>query len=195
MRYPPIAELSEPMLRLAGIRINPKTNGLHNTVFQSNLLLRKIPEGTEIKIALPPNPKLSTARWSPDGSHFAFTNSTAAGIESGSATPPRATPTDCPTYTSTRCLAAEDEEAGEDAADRRPADRCSGCPMAGRCWYTPCAPIAALLPRNLTVPKGRTSGKPRRRAKARPLTRTCCRIPHDEDLFEYYATVATGDCG
>src|SRR5580692_658597 len=81
VRYPPIAELSEPMLRLAGIRINPKTNGLHNTTFQSNLLLRKIPEGTEIKIALPPNPKLSGALWSPDGSHFAFTNSTAAGIE------------------------------------------------------------------------------------------------------------------
>src|SRR4051812_33176775 len=44
VRYPPIAELSEPMLRLAGIRINPKTNGLHNTTFQSNLMLRKIPE-------------------------------------------------------------------------------------------------------------------------------------------------------
>jgi len=81
VRYPPIAELSEPMLRLAGIRINPKTNGLHNTTFESNLLLRRIPEGTEIKIALPPNPKLSMARWSPDGSHFAFTNSTAQGIE------------------------------------------------------------------------------------------------------------------
>ena len=26
-RYPPIAELAEPMLRLAGVRINPKTNG------------------------------------------------------------------------------------------------------------------------------------------------------------------------
>src|SRR5580658_4736549 len=70
VRYPPISELSEPMLRLAGIRINPKTNGLHNTTFQSNLLLRKIPEGTEIKIVLPPNPKLSGALWSPDGSHF-----------------------------------------------------------------------------------------------------------------------------
>ena len=70
VRYPPIAELSEPMLRLAGIRINPKTNGLHNTIFQSNLLLRKIPEGTEIKIALPPNPKLGIGPWSPDGSRF-----------------------------------------------------------------------------------------------------------------------------
>jgi dipeptidyl aminopeptidase/acylaminoacyl peptidase len=81
VRYPPIAELAQPMLRLAGQRINPKTNGLHNTTFNSSLVLRKLPEGTEIKVELPPNPKLSGAHWSPDGAHFAFTNTTAAGIE------------------------------------------------------------------------------------------------------------------
>src|ERR1035438_1922286 len=52
--YPPIAELAEPMLRIAGMRINPKTNGLHNTTFASSLKLRKIPEGTEIAVELPP---------------------------------------------------------------------------------------------------------------------------------------------
>jgi dipeptidyl aminopeptidase/acylaminoacyl peptidase len=81
VRYPPIAELSQPMLRLAGQRINPKTNGLHNATFNSSLVLRKIPEGTEIKIELPPNAKLSGGHWSPDGTHFAFTNTTATGIE------------------------------------------------------------------------------------------------------------------
>ena len=79
--YPPIAELAEPMLRIAGMRINPKTNGLHNTTFASSLKLRKIPEGTEIAVALPPNPKIGGTRWSSDGKHFSFTNSTAAGIE------------------------------------------------------------------------------------------------------------------
>ena len=81
VRYPPIAELAEPMLRLAGIRINPKTNGLHNATFNTDLILRKIPEGTEIKVAVPPNSKLTMPRWSPDGAHFAFTNSTPMGIE------------------------------------------------------------------------------------------------------------------
>jgi dipeptidyl aminopeptidase/acylaminoacyl peptidase len=81
VRYPPIAELSEPMLRLAGIRINPKTNGLHNVTFLSNLELLKVPEGTEVKIALPPDPKLELGPWTPDGSRFAFTNSTSGGIE------------------------------------------------------------------------------------------------------------------
>src|SRR5215471_14612001 len=81
VRNPPIAELAAPMLRLAGIRINPRTNGLHNTTFNTTLSLRRIPEGTEIKVDLPPNPKLSLGRGSPDGSHFAFTNTTANGIE------------------------------------------------------------------------------------------------------------------
>jgi dipeptidyl aminopeptidase/acylaminoacyl peptidase len=81
VRYPPIAELAQPMLRLAGQRINPRTNGLHNATHNSSLSLRKLPEGTEIAIELPPNPKLSTPRWSPDGAHFAFTNTTATGIE------------------------------------------------------------------------------------------------------------------
>ena len=44
-------------------------------------MLRKVPEGTEIKLVLPPNPKLSVPRWSADGKHFVFTNSTEKGIE------------------------------------------------------------------------------------------------------------------
>lgn len=81
VRYPPIAELAEPMLRLAGIRINPKTNGLHNSTFNSSFVLRKVPGGAEIPVQLPPNPKLLFSAWSPDGSQFAFTNTSAAGME------------------------------------------------------------------------------------------------------------------
>src|SRR2546421_10660796 len=43
VRNPPIAELAEPMLRLAGIRINPKTNGLRNTPLKPPLSLPPIP--------------------------------------------------------------------------------------------------------------------------------------------------------
>src|ERR1039458_8985513 len=52
-----------------------------NTTFNSSLTLRKIPEGTEIKVALPPNARLSLGRWSPDATRFAFTNTTDRGIE------------------------------------------------------------------------------------------------------------------
>jgi len=81
VRYPPLAELAEPMYRLAGIRINPATNGLHNATFNNSLMLRRIPEGTNIKVEFPPNGRLSGASWSPDGTHFAFTNTTTNGIE------------------------------------------------------------------------------------------------------------------
>src|SRR5947209_19731251 len=67
VRNPPIAELAQPMLRLAGIRINPRTNGLHTATYNTTLSLRRIPEGTEIKVDLPANPRLSLGRWSPDG--------------------------------------------------------------------------------------------------------------------------------
>jgi dipeptidyl aminopeptidase/acylaminoacyl peptidase len=81
MRNPPIAELAQPMLRLAGLRINPRTNGLHNTLFNASIALRKIPEATEVKVTLPPAPRLGGVRWSPDGKQFAFTNTTATAIE------------------------------------------------------------------------------------------------------------------
>ncbi len=81
VRYPPIAELAQPMLRLAGLRINPRTNGLHNTTFNSSMLLRKIPEGTEIHVEVPLNAKLGPARWSAAGARFAFTNTTATATE------------------------------------------------------------------------------------------------------------------
>jgi dipeptidyl aminopeptidase/acylaminoacyl peptidase len=81
VRYPPIAELAQPMLRLAGMRINPETNGLHNATYDRKLTLLKLPEGTATPVATPPGAKLSPVRWSPDGSRFAFTNTTAHSIE------------------------------------------------------------------------------------------------------------------
>src|SRR5260370_10249361 len=81
VRNPPIAELAEPMLRIAGMRINPKTNGLHNATFNSSLLLRKMPEGAGIPVHLPPNPKLSFAVWNPDGTHYPFSNTRATATQ------------------------------------------------------------------------------------------------------------------
>jgi dipeptidyl aminopeptidase/acylaminoacyl peptidase len=79
--YPPIAELAEPMLRIAGIRINPKTNGLHNVVFLTDLSLRKIPSGAEVKLQLPPGARVLGSKWASDGAHLAFTVTTANGME------------------------------------------------------------------------------------------------------------------
>src|SRR5690348_1722449 len=42
VRYPPIAEVARPMLRLAGIRIDTTTNGLHLATVYSALTLKSI---------------------------------------------------------------------------------------------------------------------------------------------------------
>src|SRR6185436_9985289 len=63
LRYPPISELAQPMLRLAGSRINPNTNGPHRGTNYFALQLKKIADGAEIKVALPANAKVSMPRW------------------------------------------------------------------------------------------------------------------------------------
>src|ERR1700682_203825 len=80
-RYPSIAEVSQPMLRLAGLRINPRTNGLHLAPGSFSITLVRLADGTETSVSLPPNARAGTLRWSEDGKQFAFANSTAGGIE------------------------------------------------------------------------------------------------------------------
>ena len=81
LRYPPIADLAEPMLRLGGLRINPRTNGPHRYQYSVALTLKRIADGTETKLALPPGAKVNSIDWSPNGKHFSFLNTTPAGIE------------------------------------------------------------------------------------------------------------------
>jgi dipeptidyl aminopeptidase/acylaminoacyl peptidase len=81
LRYPPIADLAQPMLRLAGLRINPKTNAPHSEYYFVSLVLKKIPEGKEIKLATPAGARLGYPDWSGDGKQFAFSNTTPAGVE------------------------------------------------------------------------------------------------------------------
>lgn len=81
LRYPPISELAQPMLRLAGLRINPNTNGPHRSPSFVALSLKRISDGVETKIALPPAAHITFPQWSADGKHFAFTNTTPNGIE------------------------------------------------------------------------------------------------------------------
>jgi dipeptidyl aminopeptidase/acylaminoacyl peptidase len=81
LRYPPISDLAQPMLRLAGSRINPNTNGPHRSTYFVSLILKRIADNVDTKIMLPANAKVSMPRWSPDGKQFAFTNTVASGIE------------------------------------------------------------------------------------------------------------------
>ncbi|MFP5379456.1 MAG: prolyl oligopeptidase family serine peptidase, partial [Vicinamibacteria bacterium] len=78
---PPIAELAQPMLRLAGLRIHPGTNGPHRAQYFRSLTLKGIAQGDERAVTLPENPRLSWVGFSPDGARFAFTQTRDTGIE------------------------------------------------------------------------------------------------------------------
>lgn len=69
-----IHEMSAPMLRLAGMRLNPDTDGPHmpNLSFVT-MLIKDVESGREIPVALPANASIGFPRWSPDGSMAAFT--------------------------------------------------------------------------------------------------------------------------
>ncbi|MGD9587454.1 MAG: prolyl oligopeptidase family serine peptidase [Pyrinomonadaceae bacterium] len=81
LRYPPISELAEPMLRLAGSRINPKTNSQHRTPYAVGLKMKNVADGKEMAVALPAGTKITLPRWSPDGKYMAFGNPTETGVE------------------------------------------------------------------------------------------------------------------
>lgn len=83
---PTIAELSQPMLRLGGLRINPKTNGQHRSgasVYPRyrGLTMKTVADGSERKVTLPPSAALAWIGFSPDGKRFAFTQHRDNGIE------------------------------------------------------------------------------------------------------------------
>ena len=81
-RYPPIAELSRPVLRLAGYRIDPASNGPQTGWSGWKLTLTALEAGAKpVALALPESATLAPPRWSPDGKQFALLNRTANSVE------------------------------------------------------------------------------------------------------------------
>jgi dipeptidyl aminopeptidase/acylaminoacyl peptidase len=79
---PSIEEIAQPELRLAGRRINPRTNGPSRSFPYTGLVLKRISDLEEREITnLPDNAQIRNVVWSPDGKKVAFTNTIAEGIE------------------------------------------------------------------------------------------------------------------
>ena len=79
---PSIAELSQPELRLAGVRMNPANNGPSRQSYVTGLRLRKLTDTTTTAIkGLPAGALLSQISWSPDDRRVAFLNHSDDKIE------------------------------------------------------------------------------------------------------------------
>ncbi len=80
--YPSIEELAQPELRLAGLRMNPRTNGPSRTTSYTGVQVLEIATGEKSAVeGLPENPRLGNFAWSPKGKYVALTNTTQEGIE------------------------------------------------------------------------------------------------------------------
>ena len=67
---PPVAELAERELRLAGLRIRPRVSGPSRSFYVTSAKLQRIADGSVRAITgLPAEARLENGRWSPDGSH------------------------------------------------------------------------------------------------------------------------------
>jgi dipeptidyl aminopeptidase/acylaminoacyl peptidase len=172
-QHPSIAELAQPMYRLAGVRISPRTNGprLGGSVYA--ITLKTIATGADVKVTLPPEPRVSNVRFSPDGSHLSFLNTKNAAIE---------------VWAADAATGASRLVSGSARANATAGDPCD--------WLHDnvtlvCELVAAdrgPAPMEPEVPAGpnvqETSGKAAPAATYEDLLHT----PFDDALFEYYFT-------
>jgi dipeptidyl aminopeptidase/acylaminoacyl peptidase len=171
---PTIAELAEPIYRVAGERINPKTNGRQQrTGSVVGISVKSIPEGAEKKITVPPGARIGGVTFSPDGKHLAFTNTKPTGIE----------------------LWIADTATGQakllSGSDRLNATAGEPCDWLQNSEAVICTTVPAsrgAAPLEPRVPSGpnvqETSGK----AAPAPTFEDVIKTRFDENVFEYYFT-------
>jgi dipeptidyl aminopeptidase/acylaminoacyl peptidase len=79
--YPPIAFVSQPILRLAGLRISPQTSSRQRLRRFTGISIRRFDESAPRRVALPDGSKIGMPVWSHDGKRIAFTRDLADGVE------------------------------------------------------------------------------------------------------------------
>ena len=71
--YPPLAELGGSMHKLAGMRVNPATNGYHGQHGGTAPRLVRVEGGATSPLALPADAEVLGVEWTADGQRFALT--------------------------------------------------------------------------------------------------------------------------
>jgi dipeptidyl aminopeptidase/acylaminoacyl peptidase len=170
--HPSIADLAEPMLRLAGHRINPQTNGPARLPRIIGISLMSIAKGEPQALTLPANARAGMPSWSPDGKHLAFANTTADAVELWVA--------DAETAQARRIANVRLNATYGQPLHWMPDSQTLLCKLVVANRGQP--PAAPKVPSGPTIQE--SSGKPAPVRTYEDLLQN----EHDEDLFDYYFT-------
>ena len=171
--YPTIAELSQPIFRLAGARINPNTNGPQRTSNIYGITLKKILDGSEVKVIVPTQANLSNIHFSPDGAHLSFLNTKPNGIE---------------LWIAETATGRSRMISGTDRLNATTGDPCDWLRDSKSliCTWVPAARGPA--PAEPAVPAGPNIQESTGKAAPAATFEDMLKTAHDDDLFEYYFT-------
>lgn len=172
--YPPISDLAEPQLRLAGVRINPRNNAQHGVNYFVRYIVKNLPDGAETEVSMPAGSRVRWPRWNGAGTMFAFASLTDTAAE----------------------LWVYDRAAAK--ARRIDGVRLNPVLEYDMAWMPdgktlliktvpanrPAPPPEVTVPAGPRIEESGAVAKASSTYEARDLLRT----PHDADLFDYYAT-------
>jgi dipeptidyl aminopeptidase/acylaminoacyl peptidase len=186
--YPPIADLAAPMLRGAGVRINPDSNGLHAWPhYQGGIAIKQLPDGKDTAIRMPADLAFTDPVWTADATAFAFLAIGKTAINLWLVDVKTAQARMVPGVAINPVL-----EAGivaGNSLNRSPGQSVQWMPD-GRSLLVKAVPVgrkpapADGPPVGPIVEDSTGAARASSTYEARDLLRT----PHDADLFEYYAT-------
>src|ERR1700758_1306969 len=88
VRYPPLERVAEPFLKLAGVRVEPRTRRKHDTPggygiapCAQTLALVEVSTSREVGVRLPAGGCADGFLWAADGRRFAFRNTSKDAVE------------------------------------------------------------------------------------------------------------------
>ncbi|MBL8521495.1 MAG: S9 family peptidase [Betaproteobacteria bacterium] len=171
---PPLSEVAQPMLGLAGVRVNPRNNDGNRASAATAIRLVRIADRAEKLVAgIPAGVRIGDLQWSPDGKRIAFTVARETQVE---------------------LMVAE---VTNGAQARRLTDRALNG-MLGRpfVWANDSASLLVNLvpaqrgspPRAPAVPQGPNAQENLGRKNALRTFQDLLKSPHEEALFDHYAT-------
>lgn len=177
---PPISEVGAPELRLAGLRINPRTNGGSRDVTYTGLAFQPVDGGAPrpVTFASPAGAmRIGPPLWAPNGRHVAFTVTGPSAITLWAVGAPTAGPGAGPLQA--RQLAAV------------PLNAATGAP----CAWVDAARLACLTvpagrgapPAAGAAPSGPIEQESEGKAAPNPTFQDLLKSPDDERLFDHYA--------